>query len=80
MTTLKSVPENQGHRYVVLESCIRCAACWEKYPQLFISHHFEAYAYVHQQPKTKQEQLAFKKAEKLCPVKAIVDIDSYESF
>ena len=79
MTKFKSVPENQKQRFIVLESCIRCAACWEKYPQLFVSHPVEAYAYVHQQPKTKQERLTFKSAEKLCPVQAIVDIHYYES-
>jgi len=63
--------ENAPGDFFVDSNCLSCAACWKHAPGHFRSHDVEAYAYVYNQPKTKEEKDLCFKALAICPVQAI---------
>ena len=67
------VKENINKRFMVLATCISCAACWKHASSILKSHEVDAYAFFYKQPETELDLILAMQVIHLCPVNAIID-------
>ena len=63
--------DNVEGAYFVDDQCIACDACVNEAPLFFQMNDIHGHAFVHNQPKTPEEESLCEHAIELCPVEAI---------